>query len=86
MALTLAWTLFLLGLGHIAYGFVTFRAPLSASVAVHAIEINNMALLRLVGIYMSLISALGVCAYPKSPFLAGTVVSPLLLAASYGVI
>lgn len=113
----LSWTLLILGLGHIAYGFVKFRVPLSASiaagyigqfstpevrrsafwfvifgpllmlaghVAVHAIESHDMPLLRLVGTYMSVISTIGVCAYPKSPFLAGMVVSPLILAASYG--
>ena len=119
MALFLAWTLFVLGFGHIAYGFAKFRAPLSSSiaagyvgqfstpevrrsafwfiifgpllmlaghVAVHAVEIHDMSLLRLVGTYMSVISTIGVCAYPKSPFLAGMVVSPLLLAASYGIV
>jgi uncharacterized membrane protein len=119
VALFLAWTLFVLGFGHIAYGIAKFRAPLSASiaagyvgqfstpevrrsafwfiifgpllmlaghVAVHAVELHDMSLLRLIGTYMSVISAIGVCAYPKSPFLVGMVVSPLLLAASYGIV
>ncbi|MGH8493744.1 MAG: DUF6463 family protein [Moraxellaceae bacterium] len=119
MALLLAWTLFILGFGHIAYGFVKFRVPLvgaatagyvgqfsvndarraafwfvifgpllvlAGHVAIHAVKINDLPLLRLVGVYMSVISAIGVAAFPKSPFLAGMVVSPLLIAASYGII
>jgi uncharacterized membrane protein len=117
VALILAWTLFALGFGHIAYGFVKFRAPLKAffaagyvgqfstpevrrsafwfvifgpllmlagHVAVHAVEMHDMSLLRLVGTYMLIMSTIGVFAYPRSPFLAGMMVSPLLLAASCG--
>ena len=119
MALILAWTLFILGFGHIAYGFAKFRVPLLESaaagyvgqfsvsdarrvafwfvifgpllilaghVAIHAVQAGDLPLLRLVGTYMSVISVIGVAAFPKSPFLAGVVVSPLLIAASYGII
>lgn len=119
MALILAWTLFILGFGHVAYGFAKFRAPLidaakagyvgqfgasdarraafwfvifgpllvlAGHVAIHAVQVSDMPLLRMVGAYMSAISVLGIAAFPKSPFLAGVVVSPLLVAASYGIL
>lgn len=119
MALTLAWILFVLGFGHIAYGLAKFRVPLigaaaagyigqfsvddarraafwfvifgpllvlAGHVAIHAVQVGDLPLLRLVGAYMSAISVAGFAAFPKSPFLAGMVVSPLLLVASYGII
>lgn len=119
MSYILAWTLFILGFGHVAYGFAKFKSHLVSAtedgyvgqfsvsdarraafwfvifgpllilaghVAIHAVQVNDLPLLRLVGAYMSVISAVGFAAFPRSPFLAGLLVSPLLLAASYGII
>jgi hypothetical protein len=33
MATTLAWSLFALGMGHIAYAFIKFRGPLIAGLS-----------------------------------------------------
>jgi hypothetical protein len=116
MAATLAWLLFFLGVGHVAYAFVKFRHPLRAGlaagvvgqfsvpevrrtafwfamfgplvmlagqVAVHATDIGDYGLLRLVGAYLLGVCAIGVAAIPKSPFLIGLVLSALIVAASY---
>ena len=114
---TLPWTLFALGIGHIAYGCIRFRTPLldaircgivgkfgtpevrrsafwfvmfgpllmlAGQVTVHAASIGDVRLIRLVGGYLLAVSVVGVAAFPKSPFLAGLVISALLLALGYG--
>jgi len=117
MANVLAWFLFALGVGHIGYGVIKFRAPLMAvvaagfvgqfkateerrtafwflifaplvmlagQVAIHAVASGDFWLLRLVGIYVFVTAAVGVTAFPKSPFWAALSLSPFIIAAGYG--
>jgi hypothetical protein len=117
MSNAVAWALFALGIAHIAFGLVKFKAPLAEAAsagfvgqfmapelrrtafwfvilgplvmlaghaAVHAVEVGDLALLRIVGIYGFFTSVVGVVAVPKSPFWAVLVVSGLLLAAGCG--
>jgi hypothetical protein len=117
MSNAIAWFLFVLGVGHIAFGLVKFRIPLSEVVAggfigqfkkseirrtafwfvifgpllmlaghaaVHAVSVGDLALLRVIGVYALVTSLIGVAAFPKSPFLASLIVSPLLIAVGYG--
>ena len=115
----LAWSLFVLGIGHIIYGIIKFRDPVSDAVSegfvnkfkvpeirrtafwflmygpllvfaghtsVHAVSNSDFSLLRLVGYYLLASSIVGFFAIPKSPFLVGVVISPLLIAAGYGLL
>lgn len=119
MANIFAWILFALGIVHIAFGMIRFKAPffdavkagfvgqfgapeerrtafwflvfgpqvmLAGQVAVHAVAINDLWLLRLVGFYVLAVSAVGIAAFPRSPFWATLIVSPVLIGASYGLI
>jgi hypothetical protein len=119
MASLLAWSLFVLGAGHVGYGLFKFRAPLLAAVsagyvnqfrapevrrtafwfvifgpllmlaghtAIHAVSTAALPLLKIVGWYLLAVSVIGVAALPKSPFLAGLVLSPLLIAAGHGLL
>ncbi|GAB4559251.1 MAG: hypothetical protein Tsb007_20960 [Rhizobacter sp.] len=117
MSNAIAWLLFSLGVAHIAYGLVKFRAPLreavaagfvgqfsatelrrtafwfvvfgpllmlAGHVAVHAVSVGDLGLLKVIGGYTLFISLVGVAAFPKSPFLASLVVSPWLIAMGHG--
>jgi Family of unknown function (DUF6463) len=119
MSTTLPWILFALGIGHVIYGCIKFRAPLreavasgfvskfsapearrtafwfvmfgpllmlAGQVAVHAASAGDAYLVRLVGFYLFGVSAVGACALPKSPFLAGLAISVLLLGLGHGFI
>jgi Family of unknown function (DUF6463) len=114
-----AWFLFALGVGHIVFGLVKFKAPLSEAIAagfvgqfkvpevrrtalwflvvgpllmlaghaaVHAVATGDLALLKIIGFYLLATSILGVSAFPLTPFLATLIVSPLLIAAGYGLL
>lgn len=116
----IAWTVFFLGVGHIAYGLVKFKQPLALAttegfsgfvrqfkttevvrtafwfllfgpllmlaghVAVHAVAVGDLGLLKIIGSYLLVVSAIGMAVRPFSPFLASLVVSSLLLAVGYG--
>jgi hypothetical protein len=117
MTNALAWSLIVIGVGHIAYGIVKFWKPLAEAtsagfigqfmlpeirhtafwfvifgllvilaghVAVHAVAIGDVTLLRIIGTYTFVTSVIGVAAIPKSGFWASLVVSSLLLASVYG--
>jgi uncharacterized membrane protein HdeD (DUF308 family) len=119
MSYMVAWSLFALGVVHIAFGLIKFRAPLAAAVtagiigqfkvpesrstafwflisgpalmlsghtAVHAVTVDDIALLKIVGTYMLVSSIVGVTAFPKSPFWALLLLSLLLVAAGYGML
>jgi uncharacterized membrane protein YidH (DUF202 family) len=119
MTTMLAWLLFALGICHVGYALVKFRAPLleglsagvvgqfgspeirrtafwfamfgpllmlAGQVAVHAAAMGDLGLYRLVGLYLLVVSVVGVIVIPKSPFLAGLLISALIVAAGYGVI
>ena len=57
---------------------------LAGLVGVHAVAQGDPALLKILGIYGFMTALLGVTAFPKSPFWALLLVSPLLVAAGYG--
>ncbi len=59
---------------------------LAGHIAVHAVAVGDLALLRVVGTYALITAVIGVTAFPKSPFLALLVISPLLIAAGYGLL
>jgi hypothetical protein len=116
----IAWTLFILGIGHIAYGVVKFKQPLALAtaagfsgfvrqfktteivrtafwfllfgpllmlaghVAVHAVAMGDLVLLKIVGAYLMFVSVVGLAVLPRSPFLVAGVLSALVLAAGYG--
>ena len=117
MVNAVAWLIFALGIGHIAYGIFRFRealidaawdgfvgqfgAPevrrtafwffvfgpllmLAGHAALHAAASGDFALLKMIGAYLFVTAAVGVAAFPKSPFLAALLVSPVLVAAGYG--
>jgi hypothetical protein len=68
-----------------AFWFLMFGPllMLAGQVAIHAVDIGDFYLLRLVGAYLLAVSLLGLLALPKSPFLAGALVSALIVATSY---
>lgn len=69
-----------------AFWFVIFGPllMLAGHAAIHAVSVGDMGLLKLIGGYLLFISLLGVAAFPKSPFLASLIVSPLLIAVGCG--
>jgi len=69
-----------------AFWFVMFGPllMLAGQVAIHAASIGDAHLIRVVGAYLLGVSAVGVLALPKSPFLVGLVLSASLLALGYG--
>jgi hypothetical protein len=71
-----------------AFWFVMFGPLLilAGQVAIHAASINDAYLMRVIGSYLLSVSTIGVCALPKSPFLAGLVISLLLLGVGFGFI
>jgi hypothetical protein len=117
MSNTIAVLLFVLGVAHIIYGVVKFRAPLSevvaagffgqfkvseirrtafwfvifgpllmlaGHIAIRAVAVGDLGLLKVIGGYALFVSIAGVSAFPKSPFVASLIVSTLLIAAEYG--
>lgn len=119
MSNVVAWSLFALGIGHIAFGLVRYKLPfaeaasagfigqfnapeirrtafwflivgpltlLAGHTALHAVAVGDLTLLKIVGAYALITAVIGVSAFPKSPFLALLVISPLLIAAGYGVL
>jgi hypothetical protein len=71
-----------------AFWFLMFGPllMLAGHVAVHAVEVGDMKLYKLVGFYLLVISAIGALALPKSPFSVALIVTLLLLASGYKVI
>ena len=69
-----------------AFWFAIFSLPLTAAghSAIHAVASGDLALLRIIGCYVSIASIIGVAAFPKSPFPASLAVAAMLLAAGYG--
>jgi hypothetical protein len=72
----------------IAFWFMVFGPLLimAGHVSIHAVDVHDMALLKMVGFYLLGTSLMGVVAVPKSPFLAALVVSCLLLVGVYGLV
>ena len=69
-----------------AFWFIIFGPllMLAGHTAIHAVAIGASGLLTIIGSYVLFTSLIGVAAFPKSPFLASLIVSPLLIAAGYG--
>ncbi|MFC6689780.1 hypothetical protein ACFQD2_00235 [Pseudomonas lini] len=57
---------------------------LAGQTAIHAVAVGDLALLKIVGIYVFVISIICVIAVPGSGFWAMLLVSPLIIAAGYG--
>jgi uncharacterized membrane protein HdeD (DUF308 family) len=57
---------------------------LAGHTAVHAVAVADLALLRIIGTYLLVSSAIGVTAFPTSPFWVSLLLSPLLIGAGYG--
>jgi uncharacterized membrane protein HdeD (DUF308 family) len=58
----------------------------TGQVAVHAVAISDFWLLRVIGAYLLVVSAIGVTAFPKSPLWAPLLLSPLFILAGYGLL
>jgi hypothetical protein len=75
------------GLDHrrLAFWFMVFGPLLimAGHVAVVAVEQTNYGLLKILGCYLLVTSALGVIALPKSPFWATLILAPVLIAGGY---
>jgi hypothetical protein len=119
MATVLAWAVFILGVTHVLFGVIRFRAPLAEAIAdgfygqfkvpeirrtafwflmcgpllmlaghlaIRAAASGDLATLKVVGIYGFVSALVGVAAFPKSPLWALLLLSPLLVAAGYGIV
>ncbi len=71
-----------------AFWFLIFGPllMLAGQVGIHAVGHGDLALLRMLGLYAFITAVLGVAAFPKSPFWAPLLVSPVLIAAGYGLL
>ena len=71
-----------------AFWFLIFGPllMLAGQAGIHAVAVGDLALLRLVGIYLFVTALAGVAAMPKSPFWAALISSPVLIAAGYGLL
>jgi len=71
-----------------AFWFLIFGPllMLMGHVAIHASATGDLELLKILGIYSFVTALIGVTAFPKSPFWAALVASPLLVAAGYGLL
>lgn len=69
-----------------AFWFLIFGPllMLAGHVAIHAVAIGDLALFKILGFYSFAMALIGVFAFPKSPFWAALVISPLFLAIGYG--
>jgi len=55
-------------------------------IAIRAVAVGDLELLKLIGLYMLVASTIGVAAFPASPLWAPLLLSPLLIAAGYGLL
>ena len=71
-----------------AFWFLIFGPllMLAGHVAIHASATGDLELLKILGIYSFVTAHIGVIAFPRSPFWATLVASPLLVAAGYGLL
>jgi Family of unknown function (DUF6463) len=71
-----------------AFWFLIFGPlfMLAGHVAIHAVAVGDLALLKILGIYSFATALVGVAALPKSPFWAALVASPFLIATGYGLL
>ena len=73
---------------HTAFWFTLFGLPLmlAGQVAVHAADVGDLGQLKVVGGYVLVTALIGVVAIPRSPFWVPLALSPLLIAAGYGLL
>ena len=57
---------------------------LAGHVALHAVNVGDLYVLKLICWYMLVVSVVGVIAFPVSPLWAPLALAPLLIAAGYG--
>jgi hypothetical protein len=57
---------------------------LTGQVAIHAVEIKDLALLQSLGIYLIVLGLFGALALPRSPFWGAVLIGPVLLAGARG--
>ena len=72
----------------VAFWFTIFGplVMLSGHIAIYAVSEANFSLLRVVGFYVLVVSIFGIFAFPKSPFWGTLILSPILIAGSFGLI
>ncbi len=71
-----------------AFWFLIFGPlfMLAGHAGAHAVAVGDLALLKMIGTYLFVTSLIGVAALPRSPFWAGLITSPVLVAAGYGLL
>ena len=71
-----------------AFWFLICGALLMATgqVAVHAVAVADLWVLKVTGVYLLVTCGVGVAAFPKSPLWAPLVLSPFFILAGYGVL
>jgi len=71
-----------------AFWFVMFGPLLlmGGHVCLHAAAFGDYEAIKIVGIYLFLVSCIGITALPKSPFIAGLLLSVLLVAVGFRVL
>jgi len=71
-----------------AFWFTLFGVPLmlAGHVAVRAVGAGDLGLVKVVGVYVLVTALIGVMAIPRSPFWIALGLSPLLVAAGFGLL
>lgn len=71
-----------------AFWFLIFGPllMLAGHVGIHAALIGDLALLKILGLYIFATALAGVAAFPKSPFWAALFVAPVLIAIGFGLL
>jgi hypothetical protein len=71
-----------------AFWFLIFGPlfMLAGHVAIHAVAVGDLPLLKILGIYSLVTALIGVTAFPKSPFWAALIASPFLIASGFGLL
>ncbi|MES2070596.1 MAG: DUF6463 family protein [Pseudomonadota bacterium] len=57
---------------------------MGGNIAIHAGQVGDHALLKIIGFYLFFIAIIGVLALPKSPFWAAMLLCPIFIAGGYG--
>jgi hypothetical protein len=70
----------------VAFWFAVFGPllMLSGQVAVHAVNVQDLALLHTIRIYLVVLGLFGALALPRSPFWGAVLIGPVLLAGARG--
>ncbi len=70
----------------VAFWFAVFGPllMLAGQVALHAVNVRDLALLHTLGIYLVVLGLFGALALPRSPFWGAVLIGPVLLAGARG--